>query len=77
MKSLKTYNMDHDVINILKRQPNKSEYVNKAVRQKSHRIQEVYAADFDTRSLCIALKEKKDIPEHIKRELINFLFETM
>jgi len=77
MKSIKTYNMDQDVIRILSRERNKSEYVNKAVRQKAHNIQEVYAADFDTRALCIALKEKPDVPDHIKRELINLLFETM
>lgn len=75
MKSLKTYNMDQDVIKILSRQPNKSQYVNTAVRNKSHRIEEIFAFDFDTRSLCIALKEKKDIPEHIRRELIQFLID--
>ena len=32
MKSLKTYNLPQDVIEILKRQPNKSYYVANAVR---------------------------------------------
>ena len=32
MKSLKTYNLPQDVIEILKRQPNKSHYVANAVR---------------------------------------------
>ena len=32
MKSLKTYNLHQDVIQILKRQPNKSHYVANAVR---------------------------------------------
>jgi len=77
MKSLKTYNMDHDVIRILSRQPNKSQFVNTAVRNKAHNIEEIFASDFDTRTLCIALKEKKDIPENIRREIIHFLFETM
>jgi len=77
MKSLKTYNMDQDVIQILSRQPNKSHYVNTAVRNKAHNIEEVFASDFDTRTLCIALKEKEDIPENIRREIIHFLFETM
>ncbi len=75
MKSLKTYNMDRNAIEILSRQPNKSAYVNNAVREKHSRIKEVYAVDFDTRSLCIALKNKADIPAHIKRELINFLID--
>ena len=67
--------MDHDVIKILSRQPNKSQYVNTAVRNKSHRIEEIFASDFDTRALCIALKNKEDIPDHIKRELIQFLID--
>tara|TARA_Y100000289_G_scaffold34044_1_gene33635 strand:- start:263 stop:499 length:237 start_codon:yes stop_codon:yes gene_type:complete len=33
MKSLKTFNLDQDVINILKLKPNKSQYVCRAVRQ--------------------------------------------
>ena len=35
MKSLKTYNLDQDVINILARQSNKSEFVCRAVRKLS------------------------------------------
>ena len=35
MKSLKTYNLDHDVIQILSRQANKSQYVCRAVRKLS------------------------------------------
>ena len=77
MKSLKTYNMDHDVIKILSRQPNKSQFVNSAVRNKAHNIEEIFASDFDTRTLCIALKDKSDIPENIRRELIHFLYETL
>jgi hypothetical protein len=34
VKSLKTYNLPQDVITILSKQPNKSEYVAKAVRHK-------------------------------------------
>lgn len=77
MKSLKTYNMDQDVIKILSRQPNKSQFVNTAVRNKAHNIEEIFASDFDTRTLCIALKDKADIPENIRRELIHFLYETL
>lgn len=36
MKSLKTYNLDQDVINILKREKNKSLYVCRAVRRLAH-----------------------------------------
>jgi len=40
MKSLKTYNMDQDCIMILRREPNKSQYVCRAVRRLSHIIRE-------------------------------------
>jgi hypothetical protein len=68
--------MDRDCIDILSRQPNKSKYVCDAIRQKHTKMTEAYASDFDTRALMIALKER-DIPDHIKRELINYLFESL
>jgi len=76
VKSVKTYNMDRDCIDILSRQPNKSQYVCDAIRQKHNKMKEAYASDFDTRTLMIALKDR-DIPDHIKRELINYLFESL
>ena len=76
MKSLKTYNMDQDCIQILNRQPNKSKYVCDAIRAKHTKMREAYASDFPTNALMIALKER-DIPEHIKREIINYLFESL
>ena len=77
MKSLKTYNMDHDCIKILARESNKSRYVCRAIRRLSHDLDEVYASDFDMKTLMIALKEKEGLPPHIKRELINYLFESL
>lgn len=68
--------MDRDCIDILSRQPNKSRYVCDAIRAKHMKMKEAFASDFDTRALVIALKDR-DIPDHIRRELINFLFESL
>lgn len=65
MKSLKTYNLDQDVINILSRQANKSQYVCRAVRRLSHLIDEVSPADFPTRQLLAALHARSDISAHL------------
>ena len=67
--------MDRNAIEILAKQPNKSQYVNQAVRDKHSKLKDVYASDFDTRSLCVALKNKTDLPDHIRRELIIFLID--
>jgi hypothetical protein len=61
MKSLKTYNMDQDCIRILNIQPNKSQYVCRAVRQRFSNIDEVTPADFSTRQLLAALHSRSEI----------------
>lgn len=61
VKSLKTYNLDQDVITILSRQANKSQYVCRAVRRLSHNIDEVSPADFSTRQLLAALHSRSEI----------------
>jgi hypothetical protein len=60
VKSLKTYNLDHDVIQILSRQPNKSQYVCRAVRRLSHNIDEISPGDFTTQQLIGALQSRFD-----------------
>ena len=70
MKSLKTYNMDHDCIAILARQPNKSQYVCRAVRRLSHLIDEVSPADFPTRQLLAALHARNDISGQMKAVIL-------
>jgi hypothetical protein len=65
LKSLKTYNLDQDVINILSRQANKSQYVCRAVRRLSHNIDEISPADFPTRQLLAALHARTEISPHL------------
>lgn len=59
MKSLKTYNLDHDVIQILQRQPNKSQFVCRAVR-KLNKGDGTSLTDFSTTQLIGALQSRFD-----------------
>jgi len=70
MKSLKTYNMDHDCIAILARQPNKSQYVCRAVRRLSNNIDEVSPADFPTKQLLAALHSRDDVSHYMKAQIV-------
>lgn len=70
MKSLKTYNMDHDCIKILARESNKSQYVCRAVRKLSHNIDEVQPKDFPTRQLLAALSSRNDVSPQMKAIII-------
>lgn len=58
MKSLKTYNMDHDCVRILSTKPNKSQYVCRAVRRLEKNIEHLDVALIDTRILLINLKHR-------------------
>ena len=69
MKSLKTYNMDQDVINILRRKQNKSLHVNKCVRiyEKNRAAFDKY--NLDTKELIQLLIMKPDITTIFKQIL--------
>ena len=60
MKSLKTYNLDQDVIQILARQTNKSQYVCKAVRKFSSNKDLIDLRDSSDRELIAALQTRFD-----------------
>lgn len=70
MKSLKTYNMDHDCIKILARESNKSQFVCRAIRKLSNKIDEVSPADFPTRQLLAALSSRNDVSPQMKAIII-------
>lgn len=61
MKSLKTYNLDQDVIRILQTKANKSQFVCRAIRRLDHNISEISPADFSTRQLLAALHSRSEI----------------
>jgi len=76
MKSLKTYNMDYDVIKILKRQGNKSQFVCRAVRRLDHNISEISPADFSTRQLLAALHSRSEISPQLAGTILAELTST-
>ena len=59
MKSLKTYNIDHDVVMILAKKPNKSQFVCRAVR-KLEKGDGTSLQDFPTNQLIGALQSRFD-----------------
>lgn len=59
MKSLKTYNMDHDCIQILAHKPNKSQYVCRSIRRMQKLEEELDLDLVSTRILLINLKHRK------------------
>lgn len=66
MKSLKTYNMDHDVIKILARQRNKSQYVCQSVRLMSNSEYQYELELVNTRLVLINLKHRDDVSDALK-----------
>lgn len=75
MKSLKTYNLDQDVIKILSRQLNKSQFVCRAVRRLDHNIDDISPADFPTRQLLAALSARKDVSSQLKAVILAELID--
>lgn len=71
MKSLKTYNMDKDVINILSRQPNKSAHVNKCVRAYHKNKAKLEPQDLELKELLVHAVQKMDFKDSIRPILVE------
>ena len=65
MKSLKTYNMDQDCIQILQHKPNKSQFVCRSIRRMQKLEEELDLNLVGTRYLLINLKHR-DISDQLK-----------
>ena len=61
MKTTRAYTMDQDVIAILKRQPNKSQHVNKCVRIYNKNKAAFDQYSLETKKLIELLLQKEDI----------------
>ncbi len=70
MKSLKTYNLDQDVIKILKNVDNKSRYVCRAVRRFNKNIEELDIRGLPTRQLMAALASRSDLSPQFKAVIL-------
>ena len=67
--------MDQDVIQILSRTANKSQYVCKSVRRYRDLVNEVSPADFPTRQLLAALSSRKDVSSQLKAVILAELID--
>ena len=76
MRITRAYTITPEVKRILDTKPNKSEYICRAVRKLHTQDEEVYARDFDTRALIIALKHREELWPHLRRELEEYLRST-
>ena len=70
MKSLKTFNLDQDVIEIVKKKHNQSQFVCKAIRKLDKGDTEFDLSDVSTRRMLVVLGLRKDVEPSI-RALIN------
>ena len=61
MKTTRAYTMDQDVIQILKRQPNKSQHVNKCVRAYNKNKAAFDRYSIESKQLIELLLQKQDI----------------
>ena len=71
MKSLKTYNMDQDCIQILQHKPNKSQYVCRSIRRMQKLEEDFDLIDIETRVLMIHLKNRAAISPQLKALLLH------
>ena len=65
-KGLKTFNLNHSTIRIVKRKPNQSAFVDKAIIEWDKKESEFTLSDIPTRQLMAALQQRDDCPRHIK-----------
>lgn len=66
MKITRAYTLSVDVVNILKNKPNKTEFVERAVRKLHNQEDEFNLNDIPTRQLMAALQQRDDCVRHIK-----------
>lgn len=76
MKSLKTFNLDQDVIRIVRSKPNQSSFVQDAVR-KLHKKEVEFDLDLvATRVIAINLKNRAELPKHLRILIEEYLHST-
>ena len=66
MKRTRSYTLNDDVITILKYKPNKTEFVERAVRKMHKQEEQFNLADVPTRQLMAVLQQRDDVARHIK-----------
>jgi len=76
MKSLKTFNLDQDVIQIVKKKHNQSQFVCKAVRKLHQGDTEFDLSDVSTRRMLVVLSLRKDCDPAVRALINHHLYEV-
>ena len=66
MKRTRSYTLSDDVITILKYKPNKTEFVERAVRKLHKQEEDFDISDVPTRQLMAVLQQREDCARHVK-----------
>ena len=66
MKRTRSYTLSDDVITILKYKPNKTEFVERALRRLHKQEEDFDISDVPTRQLMAVLQQREDCVRHIK-----------
>jgi len=66
MKITRAYTLSIDVVNILKNKPNKTQFVERAVRKLHSGEDEFDITDIPTRQLMAVLQQREDCARHVK-----------
>ena len=69
-KGLKTFNLRHSTIDIVKKKPNQSEFVDRAIR-KLHDGEDFDLTDVPLRSIMWALSQRDDCPSAVRAIIYN------
>lgn len=75
MKSLKTYNMDRESIEILNRKRNKSQFVNRAVKRLQAQQRTFSLSDVSTKMMLNSLLTREDMSKQLKKMIELELWE--
>lgn len=73
VKINRTFSLDYDLAKKLRNKPNQSRIVCKAVRRYLANQEQYTYSDIRTESLMMELKMRKEVPNHIKVLLTEYL----
>ena len=71
MKSVRTFNLDQDVINILANKPNKSQFVARAVRRLHKGQIEFDQTEIPLKTLLVFVSQRLDYDDPIRPLIID------
>ena len=75
MKSLKTFNLRHSTIAIVRKKPNQSEFVDRAINRLHNQEADFRLIDIETDVLLTTLMRRDGCPTHIKAVIRDYLGE--